>query len=145
MKRFHFALDRVLALRRAQAQVEEAALNRIQTELHQLDAQCASLTLDLRNAETEIRSQTNLTSQHLTSLDAFREHVRQQNTQLAAARLELVKRQSAQTEVLMRKRLEIMLLEKLRGRKHREWTAETERELTNQAEEFHLVRWQKLQ
>ncbi len=145
MKRFHFPLQRILALRRAQSNVEEAKLNALQAELRQVDAKAGAITLELLQAESDLRSLSTISSVDLANLGNYRDFAQVQRTRLAAARKEIERRRALQMQVVAQKRRDVKLLEKLRERKLLEWSAEIERELTNQTEEFFLARWQKLQ
>ena len=145
MKKFSFALDRVLEWRRAQARREEMKLERLYAELSALDASQAALREQLQQAETGVRSRTGpaIYGEDLRALSAFQSYAAAEHGRIAQARSRCEQQIAAQTRILTLLRRNVKLLEKLKDRRVTAWSREEEREIGQQAEESHLAKWNR--
>ena len=143
MKKFAFRLDRVLGWRHTQAGVEEAKLERLYAERGAIDAAHRNLLVERAQAEAALRARDHVTGQDVAALDAFQRHVVAESARLTEARAGCERRIAAQQQVLTVKRRDVKLLEKLKQQRLTSWSKELEREITEQAEESHLAKWNR--
>jgi hypothetical protein len=143
LKKFHFPLERVLAFRRTQLQIEQSKLERITLELKEIDSRIVAVEKSLQDSRTDIvRSQSKL-GRELESFETFRGASEKQTAALAQARRACLDRISIQCRVLKQKERDVKLLEQLREDRIAAWRAAQAREVDQQAEESHLARWRK--
>lgn len=148
MKKFNFTLERVLEWRRMQARQEEVKLERLNGELHALDARRDALRDQRRQAEAELRERTAsagpaLTGEDLSALSAFQTFTAAELRRLAEARARCQEQVEIQTQVLVAHRRNAKLFETLKQRRLTVWLRESEREISQQAEESHTARWNR--
>ena len=143
MKKFVFPLERVLHLRRAQARIEEAKLERLHGERTAIETRERSLREQRRQSEAEIRIRGVTTAGELSALDAFQQHVQAEVQRSQQARAACERRIQEQLWVVTGKRREVRLFEKLKVQRQTTWKSEFDREITQQAEESHLAKWNR--
>ena len=143
MKRFAFPLDRVLALRRQQVQIEQMKLERILTEFRRIEREIEEVRERARTAEEEVLNKRVLETVELESLYAFRLWSSKQSALLAEQLGEWDKRAVDQRISISEARQGHRLVEKLRERRLSEWEAGFEKELEEQAAESFLARWNR--
>lgn len=143
MKKFVFSLERVLHLRQAQARIEEMKLERLYGERTAIQSREQSLRDQRRQSESEICIRGEATAGELGALDAFRQHVQAEMQRSQQARAACERRIHAQLEIVTGKRREVKLFEKLKLQRRTAWNSDFEREITQQAEESHLARWNR--
>jgi flagellar export protein FliJ len=148
MKKFAFALNRVLEWRHAQAQRQELKLKRLYDELSALATSQAALRDQRGAVETELGARTGaagsvLTGEDLGALHAIQEHVAAEHARIAQARLGCEQQIAVQRRILTTHRREVKLLEKLKEQRRTVWLSELDREISQQAEESHLAKWNR--
>jgi flagellar biosynthesis chaperone FliJ len=143
MKKFVFPLERVLHLRQAQARIEEAKLERLYGERTAIETQERSLRDQRQRSEGEIRGRGETNSAELSALDAFQHHVQVEVQRSQQARTVCEHRIQAQLQVVSGKRREVKLVEKLKLQRQNTWNIDLNREITQQAEESHLAKWNR--
>jgi len=144
MKTFSFSLDKVLAWKRTQQRLEEMKQERIHGELRSIDARRAALAEEKTAAE-RLSAAGGITGPELAALDRFRKHLGAEQARLANMRQGAEKRLSEQMNVVMVKRRDVMLLEKVRQHRLDEWNRQAAREMDLQAEESALYKWMRVQ
>ncbi len=141
MKPFRFRLERVLAWRRTELEVEQfktrqlaAGLERIEQARYQLLAARAASERSVLDAGRVDGLDLEAHASHLALLA-------RRDRELQARRVEAERSLAAQRAKLVEAQRRCRLLERLRGRRLEEWQAEASRELENFAAETHLARW----
>jgi hypothetical protein len=141
MKRFTFRLDRVLDWRNTQARIEESKLERLYMARRAIDAREAGLDAARARSETALLAGGKAMGQELAALDAFRRHVIAERSRLQQARRECGKQIAAQMLLVIAKRRDVKLLEKIKQQRLDGWTADLGREIDQQADEAFLAKW----
>jgi flagellar export protein FliJ len=141
MKRFAFTLERVLAWRRMQARMERLKWEQIRAELRSIEAQREHLRGERERAAARLNTAASATGADFAALDRFRKHVDSERARLETKRTECAQRLLAQTHVTTAKERDVKVLEHLRERCLKTWTAELDRETEQQAAESYLSRW----
>ncbi|MGA3187711.1 MAG: hypothetical protein ABSF22_11445 [Bryobacteraceae bacterium] len=141
MKKFAFPLERVMDFRRMQARLEESKLETLYAELRATDAREAALIAQKAQSEKALRAAPSVTGFDLELFATFREAMAIEHNRLQQARADCRKRIGAQFAVLMVKRRELKLLEKLRDQRFEKWEKEMFKEIDQQAEEAYLAKW----
>lgn len=141
MKAFRFRLEKVLAWRRTELEVEQfkarqlaAELERIEQERNQVLAARTAAERALLGAGRADGADLQAHASYLAQLDRRKSGLEQRR---AAQKARLAEQQKRLLDAQRRCRL----LERLRARRHDEWQAEADRELENFAAEMHLARW----
>jgi len=141
MRTFQFRLERVLDWRRLELESEEARFQRQAAVLAELDRARADVTEAARHAEAEVRAYSPLSGDHLGALAEFQAFVRRRETEIAAQRVEAVRKLDAQRAVMLEARRRFRLLERLRGRRWEEWRKAGDKELEELAGESYTAQW----
>lgn len=141
MKRFDFPLERVREWREKQAAVEEAKLERLLGELSAIEAARAELDREQDRNEQMIVRAEGVTALDLRALDGFRRYAKAERGRFENLRADCLKRIDAQRAVIMEARRRFELLDRLKQRNLRAWTADLNRELEANAAEAYLARW----
>lgn len=140
MKKFSFPLGRVLAWRHTQVRLAEADLDRSRAELAELDRQRTALEQSVQAAATDLLSAHSTSSAELVALDHYRSASRAKFAHLGRARAALEAQIAEKMQVVVERRREARLLERLRDTRLRDWRAAAAREVDQLAEESHLAR-----
>jgi len=141
MKPFRFRLEKVLAWRGTEMELEQYRTRRLAMELEEIERARAQLAVDRTAAERAILGAGSIDGGDLAAHAAYLARVVRQERQLQRRRLEQEQRLKEQHQRLMEARRRLRLLEKLKARRREEWLAETNRELEEFAAESHLARW----
>jgi flagellar export protein FliJ len=141
LKKFHFPLDRVLDWRRTQGRLEEAKLEQLYREAHDLEARQQALLQERADSEQAVLAAPSTTGLQLAALGEFSRFTTAQHALLERQRAECAKLVAAQVQVLTAKRREIRLLERLREQRLDGWSADLDREIGAQADEAFLAKW----
>jgi flagellar export protein FliJ len=139
MKNFAFPLARVMDWRRTQVRIEETALEILQVELHGIETRLAETRAARAQAVKTPPVGGSVTGAELSALDRFRKAAAVECVKLAEVAAESRRRIASQLQVVIRKRRDLRLLEKLRQHKLDAWKADLEREIDREAAELHLV------
>ncbi len=143
MKKFVFALERVLHVRQAQARIEEVKLERLYGERKSIETREQSLRDQRRHSENEIRGRGETNAAELAALDAFQQHVQVEMQRSQQAHAACESRIQGQMQAVTGKRREVKLLEKLKSQRLTNWKSDFDREVTQQTEESHLAKWNR--
>jgi|SRR5579871_631741 len=144
MTKFSFRLERVLAWRKTQLELAQAALSRIAAECARWDATLARLAAARRDAESLVRKPGGVPGNELGALARYQAHVEQQRRLAVERRRECEKRLEQQRARVMEARREHRLLEKLREVRRAEWESAVDREYEALAAETYLAQWEPL-
>jgi|SRR5579871_1406491 len=139
MTPFRFRLEKVLAWRRTQVELEEARFKQQISALNHLDRSRAQLEAAGIRAEVEVRAWAPLDGSDLSALAGFRLHVRHQEKTIAARRVEAQKELEARKNALLEARRRCQLMERLKERQLADWQAACDRELEETAADSHLA------
>jgi hypothetical protein len=141
VKKFAFRLDRVLAWRKTQEQLEEAKLEKLHAEARALEFRRKTLDRERGHAAAAVTRAGTVTGFDLAALDAYRRSAANQASRLAASRLELDGRIAAQLQEVAGRRRDVRLIERLREQKFETWRKEFLREVEREAQETHLAKF----
>lgn len=140
MKTFEFRLQRILEFRRQQAEVERARLRKLLARLFQFEEEARALQDKAVEARRDAEQQPVQTGADFLALARFEEFVVRRTGFIGDQKQQLqplVERQRAATTEAERN---VKLLERLRERKLKEWTAARDKELDEIAADSHLAR-----
>jgi flagellar biosynthesis chaperone FliJ len=140
MKTFAFPLSRVMDWRQTQVQIETATLERLHAELRGLETRITETRAAAEQSEKALLAAESIMGEDLFALDRFKKAAVVECAKLARAAAESRQRISAQLDVVIRKRQDFRLLEKLRQRKLEAWKADLGREIDREAGELYLAR-----
>lgn len=143
MKKFTFPLERVLALRRQQLQIEEIKLEQILSEKRRVEREIEEVRERVRASADEVLRKRVLEAVELESLYAFRLWSSKQCEVLEGQLGEWEKRAADQLIRISEARQGQRLVEKLRERRLSDWEVGFEKELEEQAAESFLARWNR--
>ena len=145
MKRFQFPLDRVLAWRQTQADIEEAKLQGLMAKLKALRETAAALESGVAAAEQELAAEIGkrqtVNARELVQLANYRLGVRRDVLRLAAEQQQVQRGLEQQRAILTAARRKCRLLERLKQKARGQWEREYSRELESLAGDLHLARW----
>ena len=140
MKPFHFRLERVLAWRRTQLEIEEARYRQKLAAVTALDRERDSLEASGIQAEAQVRAWKPIAGEDLGALSSFRSAIHAREKQIAARREESVKAAGTQLQSMIEAQRRCRALERLKERRSSDWQAANERELEQIATESYLAR-----
>jgi hypothetical protein len=140
MKRFEFRLERVVAWREEQLDVEECRLHQFQAELRNLEARRAALESEEATSAGALVRAAALTAEDLHREDQFRRYAARQRELIAAQKTATERKINEQRARVLEARKNLELLKRLRAKRLATWTADFARELEQQAAEAHLTR-----
>jgi flagellar FliJ protein len=139
MKRFRFALERVMEWRRLQAQIEQSALERLHAELRELAERAEQVKTDRERAGRDLIRAGSAAAVELAFLDSFRKAADAELARLAGVENHCRGRIQSQAAKVADRRRDVRMLEKLKERKLAEWERDSAREVDQQAGEIHLT------
>lgn len=143
MKQFVFSLQRVLHLRQAQARIEEMKLERLYGQRTALEVQERSLWGQRSQSGSEIHIRGKATAAELAALDAFQQFLQTEVQRTRQARSACERRIGEQLQIVIGKRRDVKLFEKLKLQRKTAWSSNFDREIAQQAEESHLAKWNR--
>jgi flagellar export protein FliJ len=141
MKRFTFSLDRVRSWRHTQVSLEEAVLSKLAAERRALEDQAESLTKSVAEAGAGLAAQPSATPAEFGALENYRAYTTAEVRRCTQAQTQVDQKIAQQQQILIERRRAAELLDRLRDRRHSEWTASAAKEVEQQAEESYLARW----
>jgi flagellar export protein FliJ len=145
MKTFTFSLERVRQWREKQVTLEEAELQRLFSERSLLEERRKVLEQEARESATAVVRAKAIEALELQAIDAFHRYVVAQRAAIAAALEQCDQRIDAQRTKLLEAQRRFELLEKLKERKLKAWTAAFAREIEAQAGDLFLAKWSNQQ
>ncbi|MCX6595623.1 MAG: flagellar FliJ family protein [Acidobacteria bacterium] len=142
MKRFEFSLDRVLNFRRTQAEMERRKLESLGIERATLVRQIADLMRQRHESHNreDLAPGTAIIPQQLAARETFHGFLSREKSKLQGLLNNLEAAITRQRQHFMEARRKCELLEKLRGKRLEEWTAEMQRELEELASDAFRAR-----
>jgi len=141
MKAFRFRLEKVLAWRRTELELEEYKMKQLSAEMDLIERSRAQLSAERTAAEREILGTGSIDGADLGAHAAFLVHLGKQERELLRRRDEQQQRLAGQHQRLIEARQRSRVLEKLKARRHAQWRADANRELEAFAAEAYLARW----
>ncbi len=141
MTSFRFPLERVLAWRRTQLEIEQARYRQKVTAVAALDHARAELEASGIQAEVQVREWNRVAGADLAALGGFRRAIRVKEEQVAKRRAESAEAADAQLKLMLEAQRRCRLLERLKERREAEWDAANERDLEQLATESYLARF----
>ena len=141
MKRFHFPLERVLAWRRQQLELEEERLRRLTGERRQLQDDRQGLEREAVEARAAVLSVATVDACELAAMDSYQLYLKLEGKRLAAKEQDCDRRIDEQRSALTEARRRVELLDRLKSRRLNEWTREIDKEADALATEAFLARW----
>jgi flagellar export protein FliJ len=127
--------------RRQRLELEEAALDKLSSELRSLEADSARLDHETGRTRGLLMVTTSVDGRELVEADRYLRHLadaRKRNTERVSDCRARIRKQR---EVVVEARRRLRLLEQLEERQRRDWTAESDREQENLSSELYLARW----
>jgi DNA polymerase III psi subunit len=141
MKPFRFSLERVLGWRRTQLSLEEAKMERLQSELTVSEQARLQLPVRLHVLAERISTASDLRGAQLAELEAFRVWTVREDQRIAAWILKLRQSIAVQARAVTEARMRLRLIGRLKENRHAAWQAECDKELEEFASEFVVSRW----
>jgi flagellar export protein FliJ len=141
MQPFRFRLEKVLAWRRTELEVEQYKTRQLAAQIESLEHERNQTLAERTAAEGRLLGAPSAAGAHLEAHAAYLAHLERRAAVLKQRRAQLEVQLAGQQKRLLDAQRRCRLLERLRGRRHEEWQAEAERELENFAAEMHLARW----
>jgi len=140
MKRFEFRLDRVVAWREEQLDLEESRLHQFQAELQHLEARRTALDSEEAASANALVRVAAVSAEDLHQEDRFRRYAAHERELIALKKTATERSINEQRARVLEARKKLELLKRLRARRLAAWTADLDRELEQQAAEAHLSR-----
>ena len=144
MKRFSFSLDRVLAWRRSEREIERAALGKLLTERDALSRRADVIREDRAQFERSLAHSLYFDGGTVPTLPNWRTSVDRSLAALGSQLHQMTVRVNQQLERVREAELKVRLLEKLRERRLAEWKVALSLDEENQAAEAYLTRFARL-
>lgn len=141
MKTFQFPLQKALNLRATQLGLAEAKFQEAAAAVAEADKQREMLLESQATAEAQVRRATTVAGEELAALDSFRRHARLDEKRLAQQRAVRVAALDERRGAMLEARRRLRLLERLKERRHAEWSAQAAKELEELASESYLACW----
>lgn len=144
MTPFRFRLERVLEIRRMEADRERSLVDQMLAALAELADRDRTLVATRDQAAGDLRTPNALIPLHaIESLDDYRQYVQEQRARLAQVRAHVERQLAAQRARLVEAQRKVKLLEKLRERRQEDWKAAFAKELDELASESYMNRFSK--
>src|SRR5580658_8846263 len=124
MKKFTFPLGHVMDWRKTQARLEELKLETLYSELRTIDGRKSALQEERSRSETMLDAARSITGSELAAFDTFRRFTIAEQIRLEASRAECSQRVAAQLRVLVAKRRDVRLFERLKDQRFKAWQYE---------------------
>jgi flagellar export protein FliJ len=141
MKKFSFPLERVLAWRHTQTKLEEAKLDRANLELRTLERELTQLSNERDLARRELFQSSGATGAEFQALEPYRAASEAQGLRMAHVAIEMRQAIAAQMRIVMERRRDAKLLERLREQQEKTWNEAAAKEVEQLAEESYLSQW----
>jgi flagellar export protein FliJ len=141
MNAFRFPLEKVLAWRRTQLEIEQAEFRRRAAAVADIDHRRAELDAAAVRAETQVREWKTLDGRDLQALGRFRQSLHEREKRLVEERAQCEQRLGEQRGAMLEARRRCRLLERLRERRQAEWSEAAAREIETFAADAYLAKW----
>ncbi|MEP7353496.1 MAG: flagellar FliJ family protein [Acidobacteriota bacterium] len=140
MKKFAFPLDRVLAWRRTQVRLEEAKLEQAHTQLRTLQQKIENLAQERDSARLQLFSSHGATGAEFQALEPYRAASEAEGARLTNSLEPARQAITTQVQVVVERRRDVKLLERLREKQVQVWTLAAAVELEQLAEDSYRAR-----
>lgn len=144
MRAFRFRLDRVLKLREAELNTEQAKVEALWAEHARMQRERDALEASLQQEVTAVRSKQFLHPSELVSLERYNGQVQRERKQWDARLAEHMKAIEEQKLRVVEAKMRVRMLEKLREKRQSEWQVEADRELDEVTSDFSAAQWVRL-
>ena len=145
MKKFSFALERVLEFRKLRMEEEQLRLEQCLARLQSIDLLERELQRQKFEADQDLRereaAQSIVAVEEASAFTAYRGYHRHAAAQLAGRRAEALHQIARQRGALLEARRNHEILRRSREQALREWKTEFNREQESLAGELYLARW----
>ncbi len=141
MKKFQFQLESALAFRQQRLEAEQARMDMLHQERLQLIQEAQELQRRWVEAQHLVVESPSVDPVELAALAGFHRGTEQRKSRIVEQVQELDGRIVKQRKLLLEATREVRLIEKLKARRLKEWSAQMERELENEAADFYLAKW----
>ena len=141
MKAFAFRLEKVLEWRQKELGLAEAEFRRRTEAVAAVDRMTTDLATLARRETSAVHAAHPILGGALASLERYHQHVVMREKQLEAKRADCAAQAAEAEKSMLEARRRARLLEKLKGRRLREWQAAASRELEEVASESYLAQW----
>ena len=143
MTSFRFPLQKVLDWRLTQLNLEEVRYKHQAAALAELDRARAEIEAAGVKAKIQVRDWGQLQGRDLAALGSFRQHVKLQEKQIHARRLDCARILAERQNAMLEARRRCRLLERLKERRLVEWKAACDHEMEELASESYLAQWKR--
>ena len=144
MKKFSFPLDRVLNWRRLECERERARLEQRIAEHGAVEQRAFSIRRERDNTGQGIAEARVITGTEVATLVHWQMAVRRQLKELEIEEAKAADRIREQRTVVQEAESKVRLLERLREKRHGQWTVDLAREEETFATEVHLARFVRM-
>ena len=141
MKPFCFRLEKVLAWRRTELELEQYKMRLLCVELEEIEQSRARLTAERMVAQREILRARRIDGADLNAHASRLVYLDGRERALLSRRCEQEQRIAEAHKRLLEAQRRLRLLEKLKAGRHAQWRTELNREIEAFAAESHLARW----
>jgi len=141
MQPFRFRLEKVLAWRRTELEVEQYKTRQLAAQMESVEQERNRTLAERTAAEGRLLAASTSDGADLEAHAAYLAHLDRHAAALKQHRAALKVKLAEQQKRLLDAQRRCRLLERLRARRHEEWRAVADRELENFAAEMHLARW----
>jgi flagellar export protein FliJ len=129
VKTFRFSLQRVLEWRTVQLRAEEEKLAALMQRLDKIIQNINGLTAAEQKSEEGVLSRPEMQGGELQALAAFRARIQKHRSFLESEKQACEKQVAAQRAQMLKARKELLVLEKLKDKRHKAWVYLSNREL----------------
>ena len=140
MKRFEYRLQRVLELRKQQAEGEKARLQGFKLALDRLDSQCTFASKEKQDARAYVKHAPSTSGEDLAALGMFERHIERRIAAIQKQKDQLNQQIVQQVTRLREADRKVKLLENLKSRRLAEWTLANDKELEELAADSFVSR-----
>jgi flagellar export protein FliJ len=143
VKRFTFTLARVRDFRRQQLEIEEAKLQKLLVERHELEAESSRLQGETSRTRTSLMVTRSAEAQELVAADLYLQRLGIAQKSLAGKIADWQARARQQQSAIVEARRRVRLLEKLEKKQLTAWKQAADRTQENLSAELFRARWKK--
>jgi flagellar export protein FliJ len=130
-----------MEFRRMQARLEEVKLEGLYAGLRAIDSREVTMIQRRAMSDKALKSASSVSGDELQEFNGYVLAMKEELKRMDNTRAECRKRIDAQLAVLVVKRREVKLLEKLQEQRFEAWEREMFKDIDQQAEEAYLAKW----
>lgn len=140
MKKFIFPLEQVLAWRHTQVRLEEAKLEQMQAGIRAVEQKIKQLAEEREQARHQLYSSKGATAAEFHALEPYRAASEAEGARLTKAVADTKQAAAAQMQVIVDRKRDAKLLERLREKQHQSWSTAAAAEVEQLAEDSYRAR-----